>query len=171
MPEQLGGLVRKHRAPESPTAESMSGVRDTGREPLLSSRGGQGRERHRSSVLARGDDGSPMLTEKGRSRARLRAATDQELQAELAERARFDESLRRDVAATMRAIGKGRRGQKRRPGEAENVRAAFEHALHEMRQAGERPTLQAAAEWLTAGQFKGRSPEALIKLYRATGKK
>lgn len=34
--------MRNRLNPESPTAESMSGVRDTGRGPLLSSRGGQG---------------------------------------------------------------------------------------------------------------------------------
>lgn len=99
-------------------------------------------------------------------RVHIRKGSDRELLSELIDRAKRSEGFRRDVQSKMKALGAGRKGQPRPIGEAEHIVHAFDTARSKLRDAGQRDTIEAAADWLIKGPFSGRSRRALIKLYR-----
>lgn len=103
--------------------------------------------------------------------AALQEASDRELLKEITRRGEHDEQFRRALTTKVKALGAGKRGQRRPLGEAAHIVSAFECALKLIGASGKRATLEGAADLLIAGPFSGRSRDRLLKLYREFGQK
>ncbi len=124
------------------------------------------------SLLATGDDGSPVLQKKSKIKGweptaeQWRQMNREMILESACALAREDDQFRIDLQQRLKIIGKGKRGRKSPPGEHAHLLMAYKNALRIIEACGEKPTRQAAIELMLLGPFEGRSFEGTEKLVR-----